>query len=40
MSITIGIAAYHAGTTIQQMMDAADERLYYGKKHGKNQVVR
>lgn len=39
VTITIGVSPYAAGATIQQMMDDADAKLYYGKKHGKNQVV-
>ncbi|MBR1554761.1 MAG: GGDEF domain-containing protein [Oscillospiraceae bacterium] len=39
VTVTIGLSAYRNGMTIQQMMDEADQKLYYGKKHGKNQVV-
>ena len=39
VTITIGVSPYVAGATIQQMMDDADAKLYYGKRHGKNQVV-
>ena len=39
VTITIGISPYEPGMTIQQMMDDADAKLYYGKRHGKNQVV-
>ena len=39
VTVTIGISAYRNGMTIQQMMDEADKKLYYGKNHGKNQVV-
>lgn len=39
VTITIGVSPYVAGATIQQMMDDADAKLYYGKHHGKNQVV-
>ena len=39
VTITIGVAPYTAGSTIKQMMDDADAKLYYGKRHGKNQVV-
>lgn len=38
VSITIGIAQYHVGATVQSLIQEADERLYYGKRHGKNQV--
>ena len=39
VTVTIGVSPYTAGATIQQMMDDADKKLYYGKHHGKNQVV-
>ena len=39
VTVTIGVAPYKTGMSIQQMMDDADAKLYYGKKHGKNQVV-
>ena len=39
ISVTIGVAPYTAGTTVQKMMEEADKNLYYGKRHGKNQVV-
>lgn len=39
VSITIGIAQYQDDTTIHALINEADEKLYYGKKHGKNQVV-
>lgn len=39
VTVTIGVAPYRAGMSIQQMMDDADAKLYYGKRHGKNQVV-
>lgn len=39
VSITIGVAQYHPGSTVHSLIQEADERLYYGKKHGKNQVV-
>ena len=39
VTITIGVAAYKDGDSIQDMMDQADKCLYYGKKHGKNQIV-
>lgn len=38
ISITIGIAQYYVGATVQALIQEADERLYYGKRHGKNQV--
>ncbi|MBO6147187.1 MAG: diguanylate cyclase [Lachnospiraceae bacterium] len=39
VTVTIGVAPYRDGSGIQDMMDQADKCLYYGKKHGKNQVV-
>ena len=39
VTATIGLAAYKNGANIQTMMDEADANLYYGKRHGKNQVV-
>ena len=39
ITVTVGIAPYRAGLSVQQMMDDADAKLYYGKRHGKNQVV-
>ncbi len=39
VTVTMGISQYEPGKTISAMMEEADERLYYGKKHGKNQVV-
>ena len=39
VTVTIGISSYKGSTSIQDMMDDADAKLYYGKRHGKNQVV-
>lgn len=39
ITTTIGVAPYQAGKSIQDMTDEADKKLYYGKRHGKNQVV-
>ena len=39
MTVTIGVSPYHNGVSIQQMMEEADAKLYYGKRNGKNQVV-
>ena len=39
VSVTMGISPYKNGMTIQAMMDDADAKLYYGKRHGKNCVV-
>ena len=39
VTITMGVSPYRDGMTIQAMMDDADAKLYWGKHHGKNQVV-
>lgn len=39
ISVTIGLAFYKKGTTIQQLINTADDNLYQGKKAGRNQVV-
>ena len=40
VTVTIGVAEYKRGQTIEQWIDAADERLYEGKRRGKNKLVR
>lgn len=39
VTITSGVSAYQEGKNIRQMIDEADQKLYQGKKNGKNQVV-
>lgn len=39
VSVTMGVAQYHDEITIRDLINEADEKLYYGKQHGKNQVV-
>lgn len=39
VTITIGVATYEEGYTTSEWINAADERLYEGKKTGKNRVV-
>lgn len=39
VTITIGIAAYKETQSFQSMIEEADQNMYYGKSHGKNQVV-
>lgn len=39
VTMTLGVAEYIEGRTIRSIIDEADEHLYYGKNHGKNQVV-
>lgn len=38
VTTTIGVARYREGHSIDEWISAADDRLYEGKKHGKNQV--
>lgn len=39
LTVTIGAAPYEPGTSVVEWVNAADQKLYYGKTHGKNQVV-
>ena len=39
VTVTIGISSYTSSTSINQMMEDADQKLYHGKQNGKNQVV-
>lgn len=39
VTITIGVAAFMKGMTADELVKQADVKLYYGKKHGKDQVV-
>ena len=39
VTVTMGISEYKEGMTIKDMMVDADTKLYWGKRHGKNQVV-
>ncbi len=39
VTITIGLAPYDEGYTTSEWINAADEKLYEGKKTGKNRVV-
>ena len=39
MTITLGVAAYEQDYTTSERINAADEKIYAGKKNGKNQVV-
>ena len=38
-TITIGFAEYEEGASLEDWITIADEKLYYGKQHGKNQTV-
>ena len=37
-TITIGIASFEEGFTLDKWINKADKKLYYGKHHGKNQI--
>ncbi len=39
VTLTVGVAAYDNTKSIEETISEADSKLYYGKKHGKNQVV-
>lgn len=39
LTITIGVADYSSGIGTHEWIGLADQKLYYGKSHGKNQVV-
>lgn len=39
VTMTFGIAEYSPGLPLNKLVSIADNRLYYGKEHGKNQVV-
>lgn len=39
VSVTIGLSSFNENHTIKDMMEDADQKLYYGKNNGKNQVV-
>lgn len=39
ITMTFGIAFCEEQTDIEKLITLADERLYYGKRHGKNQIV-
>ena len=40
VTMTFGIAESIPGYKIEHLIQQADDKLYYGKKHGKNQVVK
>lgn len=40
VTATLGIAEYQTGIQIRTLVDMADQKMYFGKKHGKNQVVK
>ncbi len=39
VTVTMGIAEFRYGMQFRDIVEIADKRLYYGKTHGKNQVV-
>lgn len=40
VTATFGISEYQVGLQIRTLIEMADQKLYFGKKHGKNQVVK
>ncbi|MBR1404571.1 MAG: GGDEF domain-containing protein [Treponema sp.] len=39
ITITIGVAGYKPNATVDELIKIADDKLYFGKNNGKNQVV-
>ncbi len=39
VTLTLGVSAYEKGITIRNMIETADQRMYRGKRSGKNCVV-
>lgn len=39
ITVTIGLASYKPNTTVDELIKIADDKLYFGKNNGKNQVV-
>lgn len=39
VTLTAGVAEFKYGAQLRTVIEAADKRLYYGKTHGKNQIV-
>lgn len=39
VTMTFGMAEYSPGLPLNKLVSIADNRLYYGKRHGKNQVI-
>ena len=39
VTVTIGVAEYRQGDSIDEWIDSADMKLYEGKRSGKNRVV-
>ncbi|MBO7363186.1 MAG: GGDEF domain-containing protein, partial [Lachnospiraceae bacterium] len=38
-TMTLGVSTYAPGYSLESLVTQADENLYYGKEHGRNQVV-
>lgn len=39
ITMTFGVSSYNSGCNVEKIIHLADQKLYDGKKHGKNQVV-
>lgn len=39
LTVTIGAAHYQSGQSVSEWINAADDRLYYGKRTGKNRII-
>jgi len=39
VTMTFGIQKYEPGLTAEKVIDLADEKLYYGKNHGRNCII-
>ena len=39
VTMTFGMAFYKERAYVEKMISLADQRLYYGKNHGKNRIV-
>lgn len=39
VTATLGISKHQTGLKLRTLVDMADQKMYYGKNHGKNQVV-
>ena len=39
VTVTIGLAFYEPGKSLDELVKEADDKLYEGKENGRNQVV-